>query len=88
MLTSKTREFLCKADINRDVLYDVPLDVLSALVNDRVVDEQWRDSDGVMVRGISAGAASTHVHRVKLTIAGIRLACSLQGIDKVRILDF
>jgi hypothetical protein len=84
MLTSKHREILCKADINRGFLNNVPLDVLSVLVNDRIVDEQWRNSDGVMVRGTSADAASTHVDRVKLTIAGIRLACSLQGIDKVR----
>ncbi len=83
MLTSKTREFLCKADVNRGVLNDVPVDVLSVLVNDHVVDEQWRDSDGVIVREISAGV---HVDGVKLTIAGIRLACSLQGIDKVRYL--
>ena len=84
MLTSKTREFLCKADVNRGVLNDVPVDVLSVLVNDHIVDEQWRDYDGVIVREISAGAASIHVDGVKLTIAGIRLACSLQGIDKVR----
>jgi hypothetical protein len=61
MLTSKTREFLCKADLTRGVLNDVPVDVLSVLVNDHIVDEQWRGSDGVIVREISAGAASIHV---------------------------
>jgi hypothetical protein len=88
MLTSKLRELLCKADLNRGVLNDVPLDTLSVLVSDRIVDERWRDSDGVIVRGTSAGGASAHVDRVKLTAAGIRLACSIQGIDKVRFPDF
>ena len=83
MLTSKLRELLCKADLNRGVLNDVPLDTLSVLVSDRIVDEQWRDSDGVIVRGTSAGAASTHVDRVKLTTAGFQLACSIQGVEKV-----
>ena len=88
MLTSKLREFLCKADLNRGVINHVPLDALSVLVSDRIVDEQWRDSDEVIVGGTSAGAASTHVDRVKLTTAGTRLACSIQGVEKVRFPDF
>ena len=84
MLTSKVRELLCKADIDQGVLNGVPLDTLSLLVSLRIVDEQWRNSGGVIVRGSTAGTSSTHVDRVKLTNAGIRLACSIQGAEKVR----
>ena len=84
MLTSKLRELLCKADLDRGVLNDVPLAALSVLVSDRIVDEQWRNPDGAIVRGTSAGAALTHADKVKLTIAGIRLACSIQGVDEAR----
>jgi len=85
MLTPKLRELLCKADINRGVLNDVPLDALGALVSLRIVDEQWRNSDGVMA---TERAASTHVDRVKLTTGGIQLACSIQGVEKVRYPGF
>ena len=77
MLTSKIRELLCKADINRGVLNGVPLDTVGALIDLRLVDGQWRE-------GATADAASTHVDRVKLTAAGIQLACSIQGVEKVR----
>ena len=85
MLTAFLRELLCKADINRGVLNDVPLDTLSALANLHIVDEQCLDSNRVIVRGTTAGTASTHVDGVKLTTAGIQLACSIQGVDKVRL---
>ena len=77
MLTSKIRELLCKADIKRGVLNRVPVDAIKALVDLRIVDRQWRE-------GRTGDAASTHIDRVKLTAAGIQLAASLQGIEKVR----
>jgi hypothetical protein len=77
MLTSKIRELLCKADINRGILNGVPVDAVNTLVDLRIVDGQWRE-------GAIAHAASIHVDRVKLTAAGIQLASSLQGIEKVR----
>jgi len=84
MLTSKIRELLCKADINRGVLNGVPLDAVSVLVDLRIVDGQWRSSGAVMVPEATADTASTLVDRVKLTTAGIQLACSIQGVEKVR----
>jgi len=77
MLTSKMRELLCKADINRGVLNGVPADAINSLVDLRIVDEQWRE-------GAIADEASMQVDRVKLTAAGIQLASSLQGVEKVR----
>jgi len=77
MLTSKIRDLLCKADVNRGVLNGVPLDTVGALVDLQLVDGQWRKEP-------TADAPSTHVDRVKLTAAGIQLASSLQGVDKVR----
>jgi hypothetical protein len=77
MLTSKTREFLCKADVNRGVLNGVPLDTVSGLLDLRLVDEQWRE-------GATVDAASMRVDRVKLTATGIQLARSIQGVEKVR----
>ena len=85
MLTALLRKLLCKADINRGVLNDVPLDTLGALANLHIVDEQWLNSDPAIARGTAAGAASAHVDGVKLTTAGIQLACSIQGVDKVRL---
>ena len=84
MLTSKVREILCKADVGEGVLNNVPLNILSELVSLRIVDEQWRHSGDAIVGGGTAGAPSTHVDRVKLTSAGVRLACSIQGVEKVR----
>jgi len=80
MLTSKTRELLCKADVNRGVLNGVPLDAVSALIDLRLVDEQWRE-------GATVDAASMRVDRVKLTATGIQLARSIQGVEKVRVPD-
>jgi hypothetical protein len=77
MLTSKTRELLCKADIIHGILNSVPVDAINALVDLRIVDGQWQE-------GATAAAAAMHVNGVKLTAAGIQLASSLQGIEKVR----
>jgi hypothetical protein len=77
MLTSKIRELLCKADINHGILNSVPVDAINALVDLRIIDGQWQE-------GATADAASMHVNGVKLTAAGIQLASSLQGIEKVR----
>ena len=79
MLTSKIRELLCKADINHGILNSVPVDAINALVDLRIVDGQWQE-------GATADPASMHVNGVKLTAAGIQLASSLQGIEKVRCL--
>ena len=82
MITSQIRELLYKADINRKALNNVPLDSVDQLVELRLVEEQWRDCGGV--RGASADAP-THVDGVKLTPAGVQLACSIQGLDKVKM---
>jgi hypothetical protein len=84
MLTPKIREVLCKADIEQGVLNDVPFDTVGALVSLGIIDEQWEHSgSGVIVRRATAGGPSTYVDRVKLTSAGIGLACSIQGVAKV-----
>jgi hypothetical protein len=84
MLTTKMRELLCKADIDQGVLNDVPFDTVGALVSLGIIDEQWQHSgSGVIVRRATAAGPSTYLDRVKLTSAGIGLACSIQGVEKV-----
>jgi hypothetical protein len=84
MLTPKIRELLCKADIDQGMVDDVPLDTISELVCLGIVDEQWRHSGRVhMGRRTSTEEPATYVDRVRLTSAGIGLACSIQGVAKV-----
>jgi hypothetical protein len=84
MLTPRIRELLCKADIDQGMVNDVPLDTISELVGLGIVDEQWRHSGNVHTgRRAATEEPATYVDRVKLTSAGIGLACSIQGIAKV-----
>jgi hypothetical protein len=84
MLTPRIRELLCKADIAGGMVNDVPLDTISELVGLGIVDEQWRQSGSVrMGRRAATEEPATYVDRVKLTSAGIGLACSIQGVAQV-----
>jgi hypothetical protein len=84
MLTLKMRALLCKADIEQGVLNDVPRDTVSELVDLGIVDEQWRHTRSVNVgRPAATEESATHIDRLKLTSAGIGLACSIQGVEKV-----